>query len=57
MLDLHPSTNIGADKAGQGRDPSSGILITLGLVQVVRQLGASQVVGKRLSLGGSPKPL
>ena len=57
LLDLNPSNDVVAFEGVERGEPSSGILVTLGLVKIVsdgNQLGPNEVVGELLALRGSP---
>ena len=57
VLDLNPCNDVVALEGVERGEPGSGVLVALGLVEVIGdgdQLGLSKVVGKLLAASGSP---
>jgi hypothetical protein len=57
LLDLDPSNDVGAFVGVERGEPRSGVLVALGLVEVIgdgHQLGPNEVVGELFATSGSP---
>lgn len=57
VLDLNPSKNVGTLEGVERGEPSGGVLVALGLVEVVgdgNELGLSQVIGKLFATVSRP---
>ena len=57
LLDLDPSNDVGALVGVERGEPRSGVLVALGLIEVIGdgyQLGPNEVVGELFATSGSP---